>query len=452
MSKKQPEKRRLNTNKADGSYRGREVEPYPVRPRRERPAAKPAQPEKRPRPETESKTVRQRPAQELFEQWPEDSAPDPKGKKKKGNKKNRQQSENAQRRRVSRGELRRRRRRRRILAIILTLLLVTAGSILSVTVLFTVKSMRVENLDKTVPADTGIYTEDAILGALAIPMEENMFRFSAKEREEAMSRMLPYLETIRVRRSLPSTVVVQVEPAQATWGVWQPSGWLVLSRGLKIMEQSAQAPEGLPVVYGLEADSIAPGTFFAIRPQQAEPVLKEDGTVDEEATKNAQLAQQQAATAKLADLRRLMDILDTEGLRDDVTVLDLREENETYFVYQNRIKVLLGTFNNLEYKIGAVAKLVKNESGEFLGSRDKGVLDVSHQLDDQVVRIPFDPVEFTVEPPQTGPQPEPQAEPTEPQPQQTEPGEPGTDAPAEGQEEQTPPQQPENGEPTDENQ
>ena len=39
------------------------------------------------------------------------------------------------------------------------------GLTLSVTVLFKVKEFRVENLDKTTPANTGIYTEDAILGA-----------------------------------------------------------------------------------------------------------------------------------------------------------------------------------------------------------------------------------------------------------------------------------------------
>lgn len=404
MSAMGPEKRKLNTRKADGNYSGRAIEPYPVRPRREKTQVRTERPApaQRQRPAPDQKTVRQRPPQNLFEQWPEDSAATS-GEKKKG-RSPKKENENAQRRRISRGELRRRRRRRRILAIVLTLLLVTAGSILSVTVLFTVKNMRVENLDKTVPANTGIYTEDAILGALAIPMEENMFHFSAKEREEAMSRTLPYLETIRVRRSLPSTVVVQVEPAQATWAVWQPGGWLVLSRGLKIMEQTAQPQEGLPVIYGLEAESILPGTFFAVRPQPVQPVLKEDGTVNEDAQKAEQLAQQQQADTKLADLRQLMKLLEETGLYDGVTAIDLREENENYFVYQNRIKILLGTFNNLEYKLGAVAKLVKNESGEFLGPSDKGILDVSHQLDDQVVRIPFDPVEFTVEPPQAGPE------------------------------------------------
>lgn len=414
-----PEKRKLNTRNADGNYSSREIEPYPVRPRREKPAPKPERPAPAPKP------VQQR--QQLFEQWPEDNGAN--AEKSKKRKKSPKADENAQRRRISRGELRRRRRRRRILAIVLTLLLVTAGLILSVTVLFTVKAMRVENLDKTVPANTGIYTEDAILGALAIPMEENMFHFSAKEREEAMSRILPYLETIRVRRSLPSTVVVQVEPAQATWAVWQPGGWLVLSRGLKIMEQTAQPQDGLPVIYGLEAESILPGTFFAVRPQPTEPILKEDGTVDEDAQKAAQQAQQEQANEKLSNLRHLMDLLDENGLHDGITAIDLRQENENYFVYQNRIKVLLGTFNNLEYKLGAVAKLVKNESGEFLGPSDKGVLDVSHQLDDQVVRIPFDPVEFTIEPPQAGPEITPDGG-GEPQPAQEaspEPGEPGQD-------------------------
>ena len=120
------------------------------------------------------------------------------------------EGQNAARRRVSRGELRRRRRRRRLWAVLLVLALIGVGLTLSVTVLFKVKEFRVENLDKTTPANTGIYTEDAILGALAVPLEENMFQFSAKEREQAMAAALPYLETVRVRRSLPGTVVVQV--------------------------------------------------------------------------------------------------------------------------------------------------------------------------------------------------------------------------------------------------
>lgn len=330
--------------------------------------------------------------------------------KRKQTRKERPESNSALQRRLSRGELRRRRRHRKILAVTLVLLLVIAGSILSVTVLFKVKKLRVENLDKSTPADTGIYTEDAILGALAIPMEENMFQFSVKEREQAMALQLPYLETIRIRRSLPSTVVVQVEPAVESWNVWQPEGWLVLSHGFKIMEQRAEASMGLPIVYGLPAVSLVPGERFALKPKEAELVMGPYDQQDPEAYKKAmekaqqdqeaaQKQENQKAVKHLEDVRMLMDLLEKEELLDGVTVIDLREENESCFVYENRIKVLLGTFNNLEYKLGAVAKLLRNETGEFLSKTDRGILDVSHQLDDQVVRIPFNPSPFEIVPP-----------------------------------------------------
>lgn len=389
--------RKVNTSHASGNGRREPIEPYPTRSRKTKTNAAPsAKPQK-----TKSSA------------------------KKKPARKERSESENAIHRRISRGELRRRRRHRKIWAIALVLLLVIAGSILSVTVLFKVKKLRVENLDKTMPADTGIYTEDAILGALAIPMEENMFQFSAKEREQAMALQLPYLETIRVRRSLPSTVVVQVEPAVESWNIWQPEGWLVLSRGLKIMEQRADASVGLPIVYGLSAASLTPGEYFALMPKQAELVMGDYDSEDPEAyqkamekaqadQKAAQQQEDQKAIEHLNEIKMLMELLEKEEILDGVTILDLREENESCFVYENRIKVLLGTFNNLEYKVGAVAKLLRNETGEYLDKNDRGILDVSHQLDDQVVRIPFDPSPFEITPPSAEPPQTPSQEPAAP--------------------------------------
>ena len=91
--------------------------------------------------------------------------------------------------------------------------------------------------------------------------------------------------------------------------------------------------------------------------------------------------------------------------------IDLSEENEAYFVYQGRIKVLLGTFNNLEYKLSAAGLLLRNESGEYLSASDRGTLDVSHQMEGAVVRMPFSPGDFEVgsgepEPPDEEPPPE----------------------------------------------
>ena len=294
-------------------------------------------------------------------------APAAKGRKKPAGKK-KPESEQARRRQMSRGEMRRRRRRRRWIAFFFVVLLMAVGFILSVTVLFKVKHIVVENLDKTTPANTGIYTEDAILGALAVPMEENLFGFSAADKQAEMELQLPYLETIQVRRRLPDTVVVQVAPATESWCAKTTSGWVILSEGLKVLKVQADQPDGLPLITGLGVSAPTAGRRLATATQ--------------------------AQSGQIADL---MEQLYAQGLAEGCTRIDMGLGTDAYFVYEGRVKVLLGTFNNLDYKVSVAALLLKNESGEYLDATDRGTLDVSSQLDDSVHRFTFAPGSFEQE-------------------------------------------------------
>ena len=188
--------------------------------------------------------------------------PAPRRRKKAGGRK-RPESGPARRRQMTRGEMRRRRRRRRWLAFFFVVFLMAVGFILSVTVLFKVKHIVVENLDKTTPANTGIYTEDAILGALAVPLEGNLFGFSA-EKQAKMELQLPYLETIKVRRRLPDTVVVQVAPATESWCAKTDAGWAILSDGLKVLKVQTDQPADLPVITGLGVSEPTAGRFLSL--------------------------------------------------------------------------------------------------------------------------------------------------------------------------------------------
>lgn len=293
--------------------------------------------------------------------------PAPRRRKKAGGRK-RPESESARRRQMTRGEMRRRRRRRRWLAFFFVMFLMAVGFILSVTVLFKVKHIVVENLDKTTPANTGIYTEDAILGALAVPLEENLFGFSAAEKQAEMELQLPYLETIKVRRRLPDTVVVQVAPATESWCAKTDSGWAILSDGLKVLKVQTDQPADLPVITGLGVNAPTAGRFLSLTTE--------------------------AQSEQIADL---MEQLYAQDLAGSCTRIDMGLGTDAYFVYDGRIKVLLGTFNNLDYKLSVAALLLKNESGEYLSSTDRGTLDVSSQLDDSVHRFTFAPGSFEQE-------------------------------------------------------
>lgn len=293
--------------------------------------------------------------------------PAPRRRKKAGGRK-RPESGPARRRQMTRGEMRRRRRRRRWLAFFFVVFLMAVGFILSVTVLFKVKYIVVENLDKTTPANTGIYTEAAILGALAVPLEENLFGFSAAEKQAEMELQLPYLETIKVRRRLPDTVVVQVAPATESWCAKTDSGWAILSDGLKVLKVQTDQPADLPVITGLGVNAPTAGRFLSLTTE--------------------------AQSEQIADL---MEQLYAQDLAGSCTRIDMGLGTDAYFVYDGRIKVLLGTFNNLDYKLSVAALLLKNESGEYLSSTDRGTLDVSSQLDDSVHRFTFAPGSFEQE-------------------------------------------------------
>ncbi len=266
-----------------------------------------------------------------------------------------------QARRLTNNEMRRRRRRRTIWLALLALILVAAGVVFSVTVLFQIKSFRVENLDKTTPADTGIYTEEAILSALQLSEGDNLFAFSASQKEEQLLAALPYLETINIRRSLPSTLVVQVAPAVETWAAPSQAGWLTLSEGLNIMKVDPEQPN-LPQIQGLQVEKAAAG--FPLR------------TSDEN---------------QLALLQKMLELLKTYELYDQLSAINLEDSNELYFVLEDRAMVLLGTSNQLEYKLQFAAHILHNKDGKGVDSSEIGRLDVSHMMEDGTLQPVWTP-------------------------------------------------------------
>lgn len=302
-----------------------------------------------------------------------------------------------QRRRLTRGEMRRRRHRRRLIAFCLLLALAALGVALSVTVLFKVEGFRLEGPEKDAPADTGIYTEDAILAALNVPLGENIFQFSIAEKEQAMAAALPYLETIRVRRSLPGTVVVRVTPAVERYALKGEGGWVVLSGGLKVLQVSPNEPSGLIEITGAEPLGPAAGYPLALAEDQAPAPASgaaPAASAPSAASSGAASGQgQNAAGTWLDTLAGLLAGLDERGLSEGVTSLELGGLTEISFFYQGRVQVLLGTANSLDYKLQWAAYLLQNEEGDGLLETDRGVLDISHLRADGSIQPVFSPGE-----------------------------------------------------------
>ena len=284
-------------------------------------------------------------------------------------------------RRVTQAELIRQRNRRRALGILGVLAVLAVGAFVSVNLLFKVTIFRVENFDRTTPADTGIYTEEELVNALGIEKNSNLFGFSTAEKTAQLAQQFPYLEQVGVEIQLPATVVIKVEPAVERFVCMYAGGWMVLSDSLKILRTEVSQPEGLILLSLTLPADFAPAVGQSIVPESYNSLLG-----GEQAT--AETAGLQASAAQT--LTELRDGLLSNGLFDGATALDIRDLSDIQFTYQNRIQVRLGSEMNLAYKLRlAAAALADPEKG--LSASDKGVLDISNQQSNGDIRAYFSP-------------------------------------------------------------
>lgn len=284
-------------------------------------------------------------------------------------------------RRVTQAELIRQRNRRRALGILGVLAVLAVGAFVSVNLLFKVTIFRVENFDRSTPADTGIYTEEELVNALGIEKNSNLFGFSTAEKTAQLAQQFPYLEQVGVEIQLPATVVIKVEPAVERFACMYAGGWMVLSDSLKILRTEVSQPEGLILLSLTLPADFAPAVGQSIVPESYNSLLG-----GEQAT--AETAGLQASAAQT--LTELRDGLLSNGLFDGATTLDIRDLSDIQFTYQNRIQVRLGSEMNLAYKLRlAAAALADPEKG--LSASDKGVLDISNQQSNGDIRAYFSP-------------------------------------------------------------
>ena len=191
----------------------------------------------------------------------------------------------------------RRRRRRAILFYLLTFFLVIAAAVvLSLTVLFRIDNIRVEN--------TSGYSQEEILEVCGIQTGENLFLADVDKASQEIDEKLPFTGGVSVTRKLPASLVVVA--------------------GLKLKD-----------------------------PKEGQKAKAEDEKT-------------------LAAFNKITSTLESCQL-SDITRIDVSDIYQMMIVYQGRIRIVLGTSNDLETKISAAKKIVEEE----LDEKEKGELDVS---------------------------------------------------------------------------
>lgn len=279
--------------------------------------------------------------------------------------------EGRKKRRLTRAAVRRRRAIRRLTALALLLCVIGVGVYLTVTMLFKINTLEVA-VDGEVVQEVGGYSSAEILQALGVHAEENIFSFDPTEKAAALEKQFPLLENIRVERDYPNTVVVRTNAAAAVYAMQTSGGWLSLSAGLKILDQDSAQPD-LIILCGGEPVSATPGTQLEF---ETGPSGASSGSAASDSAASSEAGP--PTDKRLESLNTLLTALDSSELGADVTRIEFEDPEQMAFLYQGRISVLLGTLNELDYKLRLAKYVLLNEDGKGCSPTDTGMLDLSH--------------------------------------------------------------------------
>mgnify|MGYP004502156007 FL=1 len=279
--------------------------------------------------------------------------------------------EGRKKRRLTRAAVRRRRAIRRLTALALLLCVIGVGVYLTVTMLFKINTLEVA-VDGEVVQEVGGYSSAEILQALGVHAEENIFSFDPAEKAAALEKQFPLLENIRVERDYPNTVVVRTNAAAAVYAMQTSGGWLSLSAGLKILDKDSAQPD-LIILCGGEPVSTTPGTQLEFETGPSGP---SSGSAASDSAASSEAGP--PTDKRLESLNTLLTALDSSELEADVTRIEFEDPEQMAFLYQGRISVLLGTLNELDYKLRLAKYVLLNEDGKGCSPTDTGMLDLSH--------------------------------------------------------------------------
>ena len=271
---------------------------------------------------------------------------------------------------------------RRLMAFVTLLAVIAAGVYLTMTMLFRINSIQVQTPDGKQVTEIAGYSADSILQRMGVQLEENIFSFEPGEKAAVLEQNFPLLGSIKVIRDYPNTVVVQVTEAVPAYAVQNGNKWLVISDKWKILSEESTQPEGLCTLYGGKLQDTTPGQGFWFVDDADAASASGSETAESESAVSTE-------TARMEALRTLRSKLEEYGLSQDVTRLEVADTEQLAFLYQDRISVLLGTLNDLDYKLDRARYVLTNADGKGCGPTDTGRLDFSHTSASSTRKIYF---------------------------------------------------------------
>ena len=221
----------------------------------------------------------------------------------------------------------------------------------------------------------GRYSAETILEASGIRKGEGLLSLNKAHISSQIMTKLPYVKTVRIGIKLPDTVNIEIEELDVVYAIAEPDGswWLMNSEGKLIEKIDAAAVSEHTKVLGVTLDLPVVGQMAVAKEEAPTETLPEGETLPVTIT-NAQ---------RLQTATTILQYLEDNDVMGEVVSVDVTDMGSVKMQYGKRFQIQLGDTTQLGYKIEMVLAAVNQ-----LAEHDKGVLDVSFMVRQEVVYTP----------------------------------------------------------------
>lgn len=236
-------------------------------------------------------------------------------------------------------ERQKKKKRRRMISRIGIAVLVLLAIVFAPTIFFQVSKINVTG-------DTR-YTSEQLIKSTGVKQGDNMFFLDTKQIAADLKDEYPYLDTVKLRRKLPSTLQIEVSDRTAALSIEQNGKYLILDMSGKVLEKTKSAAKGTPKVTGVPMKGLHVGD-----------------TVDED------------KYGKAASVMKLLELTDQYGMKKYIKTIDVEKAYDVRVTYDKRYTILLGALeeSNLEHKIQFLKAILKEPS-----LPESGVIDLTDE-------------------------------------------------------------------------
>ena len=271
----------------------------------------------------------------------------------------------------------RRRGKRNAHHILVMLFLLSAGVILSLTFFFKLEAVNVTGSVRYDPLE--------IVTATGIKVGDNLLRIPTRDIEKALLEAYPWIETVKLRRTLPPAIEVEITQSKPCGAIANGEEHILITREGKVLDRGLLLlTNDIILIKGVDAGNRNPGEYLGR--WTIEYSSSQDETPAEKAAREKRNASNkiraEEETDALVMLGYLFDAMDATGFTS-VTNVDLTDRLNMKIVYENRLTLELGSEADLEDKLLFVDLVLK-----WLHPNAHGTIDVTDVRNDMLLYSP----------------------------------------------------------------